>query len=116
MGCAGTFQWCASGRKVEGREARWAPGSPQTTEACVSITIQEKISGKNSTLATDLCGQKKQFVCQANIFRIKKINILMKTHFSETCAFEWDDAGQLGVLRNLAIDGTRIAIRQKHKF
>jgi hypothetical protein len=65
-GCAGNFEWCSKNTKLSQGEAQWKIGHPLPGEGCVTVTFFEKLSGKNSYLATAPCSESKKFICQAN--------------------------------------------------
>jgi len=70
-GCAGRFEWCSKSEILNMREARWKIGHPKAEESCVFISLFEKKTGENSSLATAACTEKKQFICEA---RKKSLN------------------------------------------
>jgi len=64
-GCAGTFEWCSKGEKLDLKESRWIMGRPQPEESCVFANLLESTSG-NSSFGTALCTEKKQFICEVS--------------------------------------------------
>jgi hypothetical protein len=64
-GCAGTFEWCSKNARFARRESLWRDGHPVGEEACVTIALFDKLSGKNSSLASSPCQEIKPFICEA---------------------------------------------------
>lgn len=64
-GCAGKFEWCSKKAQFSNRELLWKNGHPLAAEACVTLSLHDKISGKNSSLATAACQKIKPFICEA---------------------------------------------------
>jgi len=87
------------------REARWLTGHPKAEESCVFISLFEKISGKNSSLGTSVCSEKKQFICEASLKFGKYSFEIYLNSYLETQASKGNFADQLGVFRNLEFDG-----------
>jgi len=73
-GCAGTFEWCSKNAPFARRENLWRDGHPVGEEACVTIALFDKISGKNSSLASSPCQETKLFICEATkLYFCKKL-------------------------------------------
>jgi hypothetical protein len=63
-GCPGTFEWCSKSSPFSRHELMWMDGHPVGEEACVTIALCDKVSGKNSSLASAPCQEIKPFICE----------------------------------------------------
>jgi hypothetical protein len=66
QGCAGAYVWCSKNKSLDASEARWISGHPISLESCIFINLHAKISGKNSSLGSALCSEKKRFICEVS--------------------------------------------------